>query len=112
MLLLTDRTLEIPLFLLRNSDGSFTHPDVAVPMFPEFTVTVMEGPEILPRLTEHDKRVIAAIEREQTNSSHEHKTMKNEERKIAKQAEKERMLTNKMAARKEFVKHFKWDWEQ
>lgn len=114
MLLLTDQSMEIPAFLLRNSDGSFKHPDVAF-VVPEITAAVKIDalPNPYPReLTDHDKRVIAMIEREQIIVLKETQTVKNTERKAAKQAEKERLHINKMAARKEFVKHFKWDWEQ
>lgn len=115
MLLLTDRSFEIPAFLQRNSDGSFRYPDVAVPLLPVFTATVTDIPEPAPRLTEADLKAIEEIKAQEAAGLTVQKMFeqdRREERKIRKNAEKERLKENRLKQRKVFAQHFKWDWEQ
>lgn len=113
MLLLTDRTLEIPPFLLRNPDGSFSHPDVAFAI----TAAVIDPPEVDPfaeaieASRRRDAAVRSALLRAETMSAKERLTEQAAARKAQKEAEAARLLKNKLKQREVFAQHFKWDHE-
>ena len=116
MNLLTDRTLEIPAFLLRNPDGTFKHPDCAVAL----TAAVIPPPdpeevaltEALAAAQRQDDAVRRALLIRGDTTAKEHKTEQDAARKAQKAATAQRMLQNKLKQRQVFVQHFKWDHEK
>ena len=114
MKLLTNRTLEIPPFLLRNPDGSFTHRDIAV-SFTAAVITPVETDafaEAIEASRRRDKHVADQLRRAETLTSKERQADQAAARKEQKAAEANRLLKNKLKQREVFVQHFKWDHEQ
>ena len=113
LLSLEDHSLEIPAFLLRNSDGTLKYPKLAVA-----AVTATETPKDaewspppLPRvgdLTTRDREVIRRLlDRSETASllkQRERNTAKSEQKRL----DKERHNKHKTVQREVFLKHFKW----
>jgi hypothetical protein len=113
-LLLEDRSLEIPAFLLRNSDGTLMYPICAVPAVTATESWMSAGYVSAPpveRLTPADRIAIAQIlSREEMRD-----TLRSRERlqrvKEQKALDKERMKGHKLKQREVFHKHFKWSVE-
>jgi hypothetical protein len=114
MLLLTDRTMDIPPFLLRNQDGSFAHPTCAVPEFTA-TVKVVKADPIevaIAAALAKDEAVRQRLRQAETMSAKERHVEQAVARKAQKDAEAARLLQNKLKQREVFIQHFKWDHEQ
>ena len=117
MKLLTDQTMTIPPFLLRNIDGSFKHPDCVVP----FTVAVIKWDaddvgqalaEAMAASKRQDDAVRGMLLHAETQTSKERTAEQAATRKTQKAAEAEHLLKNKLKQREVFIQHFKWDHEQ
>jgi hypothetical protein len=112
--LLTDRSMEIPPFLLRTADGGFAYPGIAVPI----TAAVMSEPTVDPMAEamaaadRRDNAVRAALVHAETATSKERHLEQAAARKAQKASEAERLLKNKLKQREVFVQHFKWDHEK
>lgn len=115
MLLLTDRSLEIPPFLMLAPDGALMYPGMPAPIL---TVAVIprdpEADALAERLAASKRRDDAMrthLLQAETQTSKERYTEQAAARKAQKDAEAARMLKNKMKQREVFAKHFKWDHE-
>lgn len=114
-LLLNDHSLEIPPFLQRNEDGSFTHPDTAIPVLATVTLTREERRQ-LDRwgwpVNEHDEKVKRELLlQEQARHSERSKESSKAARAKAK-AEQELKAQQLAAGRKNFLQHFQWDFHK
>jgi hypothetical protein len=114
MKLLTDRTLEIPPFLLRTPDGGFVYPDCAVPITAVVSASAAPDPlaEAIADANRRDAAVRGALMHAETISAKERSAEQAEARKAKKAAERERLAANKLKQREVFIQHFKWDHEQ
>jgi hypothetical protein len=114
MLLLSDRSQEIPAFLQRNADGTFRYPNVSYVSLrvAELPATATVAREKLDRwglpINEQDEKVKRLIELDEKREVTDNKVAGDKVRREAKSAEKARMLANKLKQRKVFAQHFKW----
>lgn len=115
--LLTDRTLDIPPFLLRTPDGGFAHPACEVP---KFTAAVNRDADdtgqalagAMAASKRQDDAIRGALLHAETLSAKERNTEQAVARKAQKAADAERLLKNKLKQREVFIQHFKWDHEK
>ena len=111
---LTDRTLEIPPFLARNTDGTFKHPGMPVPLITVAVKPAEPDPfaEAIAAANRRDAAVCKALIMHGDTSAKERRDEQAAARKAQKAAEADRLLKNKLKQREVFVQHFKWDHEK
>lgn len=116
MKLLRDYSLEIPPFLQRNENGTFTHPNTAIPLVTAAVTPTHEenrqldkwGWPVNPADEKARKLLLADQERVQTI-----KKAESSKASRAKQAELDEIKRKAVLASKaNFLQHFKWDWEK
>lgn len=117
MKLLRDYSLEIPPFLQRNEDGSFTHPNTAIPLV---TATVTRPtPEENLKLdkwgwpanpADEKARKLLLADQERVQAIKKTESSKASRAKQAELDEIKRKAT--LASKANFLQHFKWDWEK
>lgn len=109
MLLLTDRSLEIPAFLQRTASGQLRYPGIAVALPPAVTepasveLSYEQKREVGLAL---DRKVIAVLKREQTLAEKTRNVSANKVARDRRREEKEREHETLMKARLEFFKTF------
>lgn len=112
LVLIEDRTSEIPPFLQRNDDGSLKHPNIAIPTAPPSVLTAEDerqlnrwGFPINPKDAISEQRIRDELSREEAAK----KAVVSKEHRTQKKIERERLAENAKKQRRVFMQHFHWD---
>lgn len=113
--LLCDHSLEIPPFLQRNEDGSFAHPDTAIPVSATVTLTREERRQ-LDRwgwpVNEHDEKVKRELLLQEKARTTERSKESSKAARAKAKAEQDLKAQQLAAGRKNFMQHFQWDFHK
>lgn len=121
--MLIDRSLEIPPFLRRSPDGGFEHPNMAIPLVPVAGATgdgyrAVTAPSdvaaaaAMARAAERDRRAAEDLRRATKEEERAREKQHSKEAAEKRKLDKQRKHEIRMAQRKNFLTHFRWEFDK